>query len=140
MNTAPHSDDPLVNAITQDAQNLPLQAAASARSRKSAESKRIHAYVIVGLLLLGWASWQFDHRPLQPTPSERIYSSAMPADPSLTENYVKISHTSELTERSMSPSNSLDRENQLLAQLSGVGVLIVKDTAGGVARVHIFDR
>jgi hypothetical protein len=142
MKTLPESDDPLLQSLVEEVKDLPKSAAAHARSRQQARTTIARVSVVLTVMLFAAGMLLFGHTPERKDAGKvtRITRPPQTATSRARQGYVKVYHEGETAADESIPPNATERERQLLAELPGVPLLIVKNDAGEVTRVHIFER
>ena len=142
MKTPLEPDDSLLQSLVEEVNELPQAAAAQARQRRQARANLARVASLLAAALLAVGIWFSQRAPRRETTNE-IAGVTKPLEatrPSARQGYVKVYQAGEATESDSIPSDASEREKKLLTALPGVPVLIVKNDAGEIARVHIFER
>jgi hypothetical protein len=134
-------DDALVNSLVEETKSLPQLAAAHARSGRRARRIVVQTSATLAALTLITSLWYFQT-------TERDAQNERAVDVRPLENntpashagYVRVYEAGELPEIVTLPPDATEREKQLWAELPGVPVLIVKNNAGEITRIHVFER
>ena len=159
MNTPHEPNDPLLQSLADEASDLPLRAAQEARARNMHHLRqRGLAASAVTILCVGLCAWSLVTMPeprsssvaMQPAaphedPEEPdapvrtpaialIHPVALPRD-----ELVKVQTGDEATNDPL--PDGLDREQQELFKAArGLPLLLVRDSSGKVARIHVIER
>lgn len=120
MKTPPHPEDPLLRALTRDANELPLAAAARVRSRRRLRRTVTNSAAVIILLALGF--W-FSMRP-------------MPNHAGHTGPNNNFAQSAALVAR---PAAASPAEKKLLDDLADTPLLVVRNNSGHLRRVYILD-
>lgn len=121
MNLPPESDDPLLQALATEAQALPAAAAAEARvARRHRRTGQRAGLMMAGLATLALLWWA------QRNPSVEHGTQL-----------AKATHHTAVENPAVAIT---EREREVLTALPDAPLLIVRNAAGGVARVHVFER
>lgn len=142
MKTQSEPSDELLKSLVEETDALPQAAAAHARTRQRARMKTIRITATLTILLLAVGIWFSQHGPRDEAPHE-ITHAAIPAEAAKTltrQGYVKVHQLGETAELDPIPPDVSEREKKLLTELPGIPLLIVKNGAREIARVHIFER
>ncbi len=119
MKTPPRPDDPLLQALTSDANELPLAAAAQARSRQRLRRTVSSGAAVVVLVTLGlWFS-------TRPSPNHAGHTGP-------SQNFAQSGAI--LPRPVASPA-----EKKLLDDLADTPVLVVRNNSGHLRRVYILE-
>ena len=142
MKTPPEPDDSLLQSLVEEANELPQAAAAQARQRRQARANLVRVASLLAVAVLAVVIWFSQRAPRRETANEiaRVTKPSEAARPSARQGYVKVYQAGEATESNPIPPDVTEREKKLLTALPGVPVLIVKNDASEIARVHIFER
>jgi hypothetical protein len=134
--------DKLLKSLVEETVALPQAAAAHARAQQRNQMTRIRLTAMLAISLLAVGIWFSQHGPRDEAQKEMAHAAIPPeAAKTLTQQgYVKVHQPGESADMDPIPPDVSDREQKLLRDLSGVPLLIVKNDAGEVARVHIFER
>jgi len=140
MNIPSQPDDELLKALAEEASALPQAAAAHARARRRAQTRVVRVTLPLAVALMAAGIWLS-----QPGPRNKKEVAHATSGSDVTrilprQGYVKIYQPGEAAQTDLIPSDASEREKELLTDLPGIPVLIVKNDAGEVARVHIFER
>ncbi len=120
MKTPPRPDDLLLQALTSDVNDLPLAAAAQARSRQRLHRTLSSSAAVIVLVALGlWSS-------RRPAPNH-----ASPASPSqsLTQSGAIVPI----------PAVASPAEKKLLDDLADTPLLVVRNSSGHLRRVYVLE-
>jgi len=134
--------DPLLQSLVEETNQLPLAAAAMARSQRKSRAILRNGALILAALLLAAAIW---------LPQRNTSSGARNQIPVLSETRHDFSpfgpqgfvHAYRSTEENIPaelPKGASKEEKELLRELPDVPVLIVKNQQGEIARVQILER
>jgi hypothetical protein len=139
MSTPTESNDPLAQSLLADATRLSRTAAAEARSRRRRRINRVRLGVPL-LLFLVAAVWSgrsfFLHRAGPATPRARSVEVLNLAAP---KGYVKVLPEGALDQDEGTSPETSEQEKQLLKDLGEAPLLIVRNDAGNVRSVHVFE-
>jgi hypothetical protein len=141
MKSFPESDDELLKSLVEETKALPQAAAAQARARQRTRMStiRITTLLAVSALTGIWFSQRPPHSKVT-TETPHAVNAPEASEPSTRQGYVKIHQVGEAVAPDPIPPDATEREKELLTELPDVPLLIVKNEAGQVARVHIFER
>lgn len=159
MNTPREPNDPLLQSLADEACDLPLRAAHEARARNMHHLRhRYLAAAAVTILFVGVCAWSLITMPEPPSssvamrpaapqenPTEPTAPSPSPAiakhDPSVPSprDFVKVQTEEEAANDPL--PDGLDREQQEVFKAArGLPLLLVRDSSGKVARIHVIAR
>lgn len=139
MTTPPESNDPFLQSLVEETKGLPQIAAAHARSRQQARTRMARVGASLAVLLLGFSFWFLNQTSDRKIADTQVMPPSEAADSTRHQGYVRVYQEGERPEESIPPDAS-EREKELLTQLPGVPLLIVKNEAGQITRVQIFER
>jgi hypothetical protein len=142
MKLPPEPDDELLKSLVEETNALPRAAAAQARRQRQKRANSIRVVAALMILLFAAGIW-FSQRPSRSEVTTEIAhtANASQASKALTQpGYVKVYQADEAVPPDPIPPGVSEREKRLLTELPGVPLLIVKNDAGEVTRVHIFER
>jgi len=159
MNTPNEPNDPLLQSLADEASDLPLRAAHEARSRNMHYLRqRGLAASAVTILFAGLCAWSFITMPeprsssvtVQPAvPHESPKESPAPFPPSaIAKNDPSVQPSREIAKVQTEDDamndplpDGLDHEQQELFKAArGLPLLLVRDSSGKVARIHVIER
>ena len=135
-------DDELLQSLVEETITLPQAAAAQARSQQRARMNTIRIAAMLAIPVLAAGIW-FSQRPPRPevtTEITRATSSSEAGKASTQQGYVKVYQADEAVPPDPIPPDASEREKRLLTELPGVPLLIVRNDAGEISRIHIFER
>jgi hypothetical protein len=140
MKPSSHDQDRLLHVLTEETRALPHAAAAHARAHRKRRARTVSLTLAATILALFAGVWISKSKRSQvksgslalivPVSSEESRSS---------QGYVRV-YTVENDSQAHQSNVTSGREAQLLAELPGVPVLLVKNEAGQIDRIHIFER
>jgi len=139
MKTFNDPNDPLARSLIEDAGSLALAAAKHARSRRQAHIRttRLAILICLPLIMIGVLK-------LVRTDSPPNLAGSVPlaAPPVRSASVVYLtSHSVSVPAGSKAISEGISgREKQILTELPDAPLLIVRNRAGEVSRVHVFER
>ena len=135
-------NDPLLQSLTEETCGLPQAAAAHARSCQQARTKIARVSAVLTVLLLAAGIWLPGKSSNRKNAGNITRATRPPqtANPPARQGYVRVYQDGENAGAESVPPDATEREKQLLAELPGVPLLIVKNDAGQVTRVHVFER
>ena len=167
MKTPFDSTDPLLQILAEEAADLPLKAANEARKSRSLEAKRRRQIAIaVSVLFCAMCVWQFfpqgqvgkDPVAIQ-TPADAPIAVPEPASlepslqpmphvpepsdpPSPQSHEVAIARTQEqaMNEPLLLPEGLTEEQASVVMAARDLPLLLVRDTTGKVARIHVIER
>ena len=159
MNTPREPNDPLLQSLADEASDLPLRAAHEARSRNMHHLRqRGLAASAVTILFVGLCAWSLVTMP-EPRPSSATVQAPAPHEdaeepdapvptPTIAlihpvalppDELVKVQTGDEAMNDPL--PDGLDREQQELFKAArGLPLLLVRDSAGKVLRIHVIER
>jgi hypothetical protein len=142
MKTPSEPGDELLKSLVEETNALPQAAAAHVRARQRVRMNTVRISAMLASSLLAAGIW-LSQRPPRSEVTTEITRAAIPPEAAtiLTPpGYVKVHQPGEIADPDPIPPDASEREKKLLTDLPGVPLLIVKNGAGEVARVHIFER
>lgn len=139
MKITPEPDDELMNSLVKETVALPRAAAAQARAQQRARMKTVAITAVMAASVSVAGIW-FSKRHAASGEIARTASPSEVFKPSALQGYVKVHQAGEVAGTNSAPPDASERERQLLTELPGIPLLIVRNDAGEVARVHIFER
>jgi hypothetical protein len=148
--------DPLLQILAEDAADLPLKAAGEARQARAHHAKRRRQMAITATMLLCSACiWQFFQRGQIGSESVAIPSRAdapiafpdppaphfpEPPEPKPREVAIARTETQAMNEPLPLPEGLTEEQASVVKAARGLPLLLVRDTAGRVARIHVIER
>jgi hypothetical protein len=133
-------NDPIVNAITEEAVHLARAAAAEARSSRLARGKQIRLalamMILTPLALYLNETARHEVRHASKGAAEHSNSSAM----SVNNSYFGVQPEEAVGSPTLLVQSAGEREKELLTELPEVPLLIVRNENGQVTSVHVLER
>jgi len=140
MKTPSEPNDPLLQSLVEDANELAQAAAAEARSRRRAHLTLVRIGTPL-VILLAAALWSIKHSSHHEAASQvsDVGRAANAPKFAMQRAYVRVNHPGEPAEDDSVPPDATEQEKQLLNELPDVPLLLVRNDAGQVTRVHVFE-
>jgi hypothetical protein len=141
MKTRSEPDDELVTSLVEETNALPRVAAAHARARQRTRmnAARFAAILVVSVLAAGLWFSQSPPRSKDNPQTAHAVNATDSVRTLIRQGFVEVYQAGEVPPDPI-PPGATKREIELLTELPDVPLLIVKNEAGQVARVHIFAR
>ena len=138
MRIPSNPDDELLKSLVEETTALPRTAAAQARAYRRTQRHTVCIAAVMATWLSVAGIW-FSKRDAAPGKIARTASPSEALKPSA-QGSVKAYPAGEVAGINSIPPDASESEKKLLTELAGIPLLIVKNDAGEVARVHIFER
>ena len=138
MKMPSNPDDPLLQALTEDAKTVAQSAAAEVRSRRRRQTNLSRSAALFVLLIVAvWFSTHSAHRePMQPISTSVPFT--LPTKPPFGEAYLKV-YPAEAPAEDFSQPAATKEERDLLKDIYDRPVLIVRNESGHITGVHVFE-
>jgi len=124
----------------EETKGLPQIAAAHARSRQQARTRQVCVGASLAVLIAAASLWLFNKAPDRTVAATQVTLPTGAGNSTVHQGYVRVYQEGERPEAEPIPPDASERERELLTQLPGVPLLIVKNEAGQITRVQIFER
>jgi hypothetical protein len=132
-------NDPIAQSLVNEAANLASAAATVARSRQQLRTNATRLALVLLICLPALMIFKVVRHGHAPSRTNEV--AAVPnAAHSASLAYVKINSASATKQSNPVPRGVTGREKELLTELPGVPLLIVRNQRGDVTRVHVFER
>ena len=145
MNPSPDPTNPLLQSLADEAADLPLLAASEARRRHARRQRnQLSIPLAVLALAIGLGAWQV--RTMRPVIPTIVAVPPMPTESSPTpapgpREYVKVQTEEQARSHPLPLPPGLSREQQNVVEAArGLPLLLVRDRAGKVTRIHVIER
>jgi hypothetical protein len=139
MKTPSEPNDPLLQSIAEEAADMPLKAAVEARKTRIRRTQQRRQIAITAVALFcGVCAWQM----FPPAERARDLTANVSISPTPLEQGILLVRTEEQARNEPLPlpaGLSKDQEN-LVKAAQGLPLLLVRDSTGRVARIHVFER
>ena len=134
--------DPLLQSLLEDAKHFPTAAAELAKSRRRTRRNNVGVVLALGMLCMVAAFWRAKLWPGGDGEGKTVLVTepSQAADARTNRGYVKAYAADDTIQANSIPADVSERERQLMAELPGVPLLIVKNDSGNGVRIHVFDR
>lgn len=150
MKTPPDPVDPLLQSLAEEAADLPLKAANEARKARALRAKhRRQIAIAVTVLFCGVSAWQM--LPTMDTGRELVVNRQSPD--ALASARRQTSSSSQLGEYLIArteeqarneplplPDGLTEEQANVVKSARGLPLLLVRDSVGKVARIHVIER
>jgi hypothetical protein len=141
MNRPPHTTDPLLKSLSDEAAELPGVAASEAR-RFNARRTRHRRLLTRGLVftIIALCYWQSVHL-FWPAQKEngRVYQTAAPTSTGTAE-FVKVRTLEQAMSQPLpTPPGASREQKDLLEAARGLPLVLVLDRSGKLARIHVVE-
>jgi hypothetical protein len=132
----------LLRSLLEDAKHFPSAAAELARSRHRTRRNNVGVVLALAMLCMLGVFWRAKLWPGGDGEGKTVKATnySQSADARTNRGYVKAYAADDTIQANSIPADATERERQLMTELPGVPLLIVKNESGHGLRVHVFDR